>query len=955
MPYEPFAPQPNERPEQLVRRLRKLIANGQDRLIPALAEALVQSAQVFASEGKFGDAVTRVDESLQILRVLVHEEHQLELNTAIGRCLLFRAAVMRFHSGPEDSVKAFNEAIEFFTTSCDLSNPEYQNELAVALMNKADILSDPLGAYSAAIAAQDQAVRIWQRLVNTGHPIYRQPMVTSLLSLGDSKVQSGDEQSAVADFQRAAEITAEDIDDADEVGGTSAVANGDNLLPLHLQSLYKLSKLYDRLGETGKAFAAVREAIRTADKIIASNTEEAQVILTSLYLHLGTLCERTHDADLALEAYNRCRDVYHDVMKITAGWDAAQTFMLRNGYANVLMCRGNVLAEMRKFKEAATAYQESVRAYQEASEIKPPDHDDQTLMPYSIGVVMLNHANMLTVMGLIGEAVEMQKQAMAMLQLRIAAGHHEVIPNMISAYRKMINIRSFQGNQQEASSCLDSMITLLEQAVDDGLFEFRTDLAASYRHRAILSEEREDYAAAEKNLLQSVNVFRNIADDDTDKPEVHFSKVQWSDALQHLAITLIRQQKILEAVETMHKAVADIVSFYHEGNEHVCIDVLLAYSQFVEMVDGLLRSSSFSDRALKEPELPDEIRQRLERLQTLGASESEPEQLPQGVTELSPDDFQRWLDEAFEYCDAGSALSLQKKDDHKRDLTARLFFEMKHVYFTKMHGALLHLAKRDAEASSFFETAAKGYLVLIESINNLKAKDKYYAAENGEPVPDWDIPGSGSDDPYMDRFVYYANEYRQTMQFWAYSQLSLGNALEAEKLYEQENLFSWELVKRGVPNADRLLVNSLSARANSTAEQADFETVNSLYTQALELLRMRLSSGDTNWEDYFFSKNVHRSYALFLHHKDKTEIAQRVLGEFAGFLAGLIESVKDCPPAGLWLSICKMFDVNEVWCDTKQMKGIRKIQKRLLTQYPGYDSEPELRDYAETLDKEIEN
>ncbi|MDR3234108.1 MAG: tetratricopeptide repeat protein [Planctomycetaceae bacterium] len=949
MSYAPFEPLPNENREQVIKRLRKLIADGQDRLEPALAEALMQSAQACAAEEQLETALKRVNEALQIVRRLVREEHQIELNTAVGRCLLFKAAVMRFHSGPQAGVIAFNEAIDHFTEVCDLSNPVSQNELAVALMNKADLLSDPLGAYSAAIAAQDQAVRIWQRLLHSGNTEYRQPMITSLFALGDSKVHSGDEISAADDFKQAAEIIADALEDDND---------NEVFQTLHLQAHYKLTRLYDRTGDMPKAFEAVKEAIRTANKLADDETGNTKAVLPSLYLHLGMLYEKIHNPAAALEAYDRCRDAYNDVLRTKSDWDNIQDFMLHNGYANVQMCRGNVLSELRKFKEADTAFHKAVSVYQDAAEHRPADHDDETLTPYSIGVVMLNRANMLATMGRFEEAAEIQKQAIAALQLRMTAGHDEIIPNLISAYRKMIAIQSMLGgakdifhgfNNVDTFHWLNHIINLLEKAVDDGKFEYRSDLASSYRHRAVLHEEQGGFPEAEKDVVRSMNLFRLLADDDTDKAEVHFAKIQWSETLQQVAVLMIRQQKVQEAVAMLRKAVADIESFYADGNESVCVDVLLAYSQFIEMIEGILRSSSFSDRPLKETaELPDDIRIRLERLQTL---DSDKEPLPQGVTEHSPDDFQKWIQDALLGCAAGSKLSLQKKDDHKGDLTARLFFEMKYAYFIKMHGALLHLAAQDKKACGFFETAAERYLELIESIKNLKAKDKYYAAEKGEPMPDWDILGSGSDDPYMDRFAYYANEYRQTVQFWAYSQLALGNREEAEKLYDKENTFSWELVKKGVPNADRWLINSLWARANCTADLSDFETVNSLYSQVLELLRMRFSGGDTNWEDFFMTKNIHKTYALFLHRRNKTDMARRVMGEFAGFL----ETVKAYPPADLWLSLCQTLDVNENWCsDAKQIKGIRKTQKRLSAKHPEYVNEPALRDYAETLDKEIE-
>ncbi|GHT21801.1 hypothetical protein FACS189419_03260 [Planctomycetales bacterium] len=939
MSYTPFDPLPNETPEQAVKRLRRLIAGGNEHLETVLAEMLMQSAQILAAEEKFEVSLTRVDEALKILRKLI-KGGEIELDDAVGRCLLFRAAVIRFHVGPEAGVKAFNDAIDHFTEVCDWNNPMPQNELAVALMNKADILIEPLGAFSAAAAAQEQAVKIWERLVNNGNTEFARPLITSLLSLGDSRVHSGDDHGSVKEFKKAAEASLDMMEDGNENGAFQT---------LYLQSLYKLTKIYDKIGDIPKSLEAVQEAVKIANKIVARGANDAETILAALYLHLGMLYEKQHNPQGALEEYDKCRDAYKRIFKIQMDWEPLQGFMLYNGYANVLMCRGNVLTELRKFKEADAAFRESVKQYQTAAALKPADHDDDTLIPYSIGVVFLNHANMLATMGKLDEAVKVQQKAMTALRVRIAAGHSEIIPNLVSAHRKMLSIRQIQGNTEDSFHWLDSMIDILEQAVDDGQFEYRIDLASSCHHRSVLYEEQGKFGEAEKNILHSVHLFRQVADDEADKPEIHFAKIQWSETLQHAALIMIRQQKVQEAIDTLRKAAKDIRYFYDDGNPHVAVDVLLGYSQFIDTIEGILRSSSFSDRTLKEaPHLPDEIRERLERLQTLDNDE---EPLPQGVTEHSPEDFQSWLDEALDCCNAGCELSLKEQENHKGELTAKLFFAMKFAYFTKMHGALLHLAKRDSEACRYFETASQKYLELIDSINNLKAKDKYYAAERGEPVPEWDIPGKASDDPYMDRYVYYANEYRQTMQFWAYSNLALGEFDEAEKLYETENNFSWELLKKGVPNSDRMLINSLSARANSIAEKGEFETVNKLYTTALELLRMRVQNGNTNWEDFLVTKNLHRTYALYLLQQQKTELARRVMDEYIG----LLENIKVFPSPGLWLLLCQTLDVQENWCSSpKQMQNLRKVQKRLLSLYPGYQTEPELKNYAETLDKEIE-
>ena len=174
-----------ENTDRTIKRLQARIAGGDEHLRADLAEAFLQAAQENALKEQFAITLKHIDEALRVIRQLI-DEGQFELNMIFGRVLLFRAAVTRFHTSPEAGINAFNEAIRHLVETGSDSDPVTQHELAMALMSKADILIDPLGAYSAALGVQEQATRIWQHLLNLGNDDFRQPLVNALLSCSDS-------------------------------------------------------------------------------------------------------------------------------------------------------------------------------------------------------------------------------------------------------------------------------------------------------------------------------------------------------------------------------------------------------------------------------------------------------------------------------------------------------------------------------------------------------------------------------------------------------------------------------------------------------------------------------------------------------------------------------------------------------------------------------------------------
>ena len=880
--------------DRAIKRLRDRIARGDEHLRVDLAEALLRAAQESAVEDKYDIALKRIGEAVHVLQQLV-VEGQLELDVFVGRALLFRAAVTRFHKGPQAGVTAFNEAIQHIVATGSDSDPQEQNELAVALMSKADILIDPLGAHAAALASQEQAAKIWQHLLDHGNLEFRQALIGALMSCSDSKIQNGDPESALLDLKHAAEIAEEGV----EAGETI-------IQPFFIQTLLKLARLYDQEGDMDKAFETIRSALRTVDKLIDDGIDQARMMFTTLYLHLGMLYEKIHDSESALAEFNRCRDAYTEIFR-EKHWGAAESYAFRTGLANVLMCRGNMLADLKRYPEAEQSFEESVWQYQQASEQRPPDDHDETLIPYSIGVVQLNHANLLVAQDKLDEAVALKTQAIGALQRRVEAGHEEIIPNFLAAYRKLISIRQMQNQTDQVLELMNSMIGVLERAVDDGKLEYRVDLALSYRQRSIYWDEQRNVQTALDDSRKAMRIFRTLADDDQDIADVHISKVQWSELLHQVAVLHVKLNQCDEAFNFLQKEIADVARFYDEGNNFVAADLLLGYTQYFNFVE------TFGNH-LDELKYP-------------------------------ADKFVQRVQEVQDCCRNGIAISQQRQSQAAPDLIAKLFFMMKTAFLYRAEGVLHYLLKNYESACQFFETSIEHWYALLGGLENLKAKDKYDAAEKGEPIPDWDIPG-GANDPYHDRYLFYVNELRETMQLGAKAYLECDRQPESERLYERENALTRELAQNGIQNADRFLIISLTSRAKTQLQKNPVDKTKQLYDETLHVLQKRFGSGDIVTEDFWILKRVCRDYLDFLREKNCSEDVSRISEN----TTAILESVLTFPPPNLWMEVCMVLEMHVFDSGSSEEIFERcNRHRKLLKRHPEFKTDKLLKRYDRAL------
>jgi hypothetical protein len=349
------------------------------------------------------------------------------------------------------------------------------------------------------------------------------------------------------------------------------------------------------------------------------------------------------------------------------------------------------------------------------------------------------------------------------------------------------------------------------------------------------------------------------------------------------------------------------VRFYEEGNDFVAVDLLLAYTQYINFVEvfGTHRDD------LKYPEKK----------------------------------FTQRLQEVQDRCQHGIELSQKKQHESTKNLIAKLFFMMKTAFFYKAEGQLYRLMNNHELACKSFETSIERWHLLLGGLENLKAKDRYDAAEKGEPMPDWDIPG-GANDPYHDRYIFYINELRETMQVGAKAYLASDRQQDAENLFEKENALTRELLQNGIENSDRFLIVSLGTHVRSLVQKYPVEKTTQLYEEMLRILQNRFEGGDIVGEDFWVLKRVVKEYQDFLREHNLLADASRVSEN----TTALLESVPTFPSPPLWMEVCMALELHAIDGDSPQ--GVLEICKRhrqLLKRHPEFKTDKILKRYDRAL------
>ncbi|MDR0392144.1 MAG: tetratricopeptide repeat protein [Planctomycetaceae bacterium] len=916
--------------DDAVRRLRGELASGELHVRPELAELLMRQSHFAAESTRIEDAVRLVNESISIVNELVNEG-QIEFRLSAVRCKMFKAALVRVHKGIEAALQEHNDIIRYINEHIQTDDPNGLNMLAITLMNKSEILNG-LGANAAAVATQEQAARIWEKLVDSGASDFRSQLITALLALGSTHVQMGDLTAGLADYQRSLSFIRDGIDGRlldDETDYTGYL----------IQTLMNISRLVDRSGNTRDAISYANEAIDTIVGIVTNGQPQIMPILTGLYQHRGMLFEKAGNHPAALDDFERSRDIYRQSLR-HGHLGSPADYVVRTGLANVLMCCANIYVNLERFTDAESTYNEAVRIYQQAAEFRPVGDDDETFIPYSIGIIRLNYANMLADQERFTEAIVLQEQAVTALKSRYDAGHSEILPNLVSAYRKMVSVQRALLDFQAVFGTLDKLIELLETAIDEGNFEYRGELAMMFVLRSIVHRDLNEFDAAIDNTIKAMHIFRAISDDEIDVPETPWSKLQWGESLAEIARLYQSQGKTIEGLDFFRKQVDTQYSEDDDNSKNRLFDLLFGYSHYAEFVAKFVQDES-AEKLTNE-----EIRQIVDNtIEIINRGIDLVIKVYPTISKISTKTVLDELDkneidkEKIEQDKVEQNTTQDNNADPKDDNTSvndplvQIFFMMKYTYFHQLRGSLFQDVSEVEFAVRDYAVAYNGWNALIAELDKLYLRHQYYVRElaamkataaerqfnnndtdNAKEMAELErrVPSA---DFFEDRWRYYVSELRSTLQRWALLELSAGRIHRAGVVYRLDVNLARDMVRRKIANSDRYLVVSLLAYAKAMEVSGKIMDSFDAFTEVLDLICKRLTLLDCCLEDYEMLRHIIVAFSSFL---ERNNLSDRIRDIFNLYVTSLEEFKLSLPDLQQWQELCLLPNIKPYTEEFKQ-------------------------------------
>jgi tetratricopeptide (TPR) repeat protein len=150
-----------------------------------LAKAIRNRGNALANLGRLEEALSASNESIAIYRVLVQDEHRLELRDVMATTIMNRGNALARLGRLEEALSAYDESIAIHRVLVlGEHRLELRNDMAIAIMNRGNALTD-LGRLNEALLDYDESIAVYRVLVQDENRLeLRNDMAKALTNRG---------------------------------------------------------------------------------------------------------------------------------------------------------------------------------------------------------------------------------------------------------------------------------------------------------------------------------------------------------------------------------------------------------------------------------------------------------------------------------------------------------------------------------------------------------------------------------------------------------------------------------------------------------------------------------------------------------------------------------------------------------------------------------------------------
>ena len=505
--------------ESLVFRLNESINEGRLDLRSDLVDALVQLAWKCIEDNKSEESLEHFDEAIVICRELIGEG-QMEHRGTLGKIIFQRALEVVSQSSGNSIPVDLKNAIEFLEQSVNDGVDDNRGDLAIGLMLLGDTLCNKLGSYSAGLAKVEQAIGIWESMIEEGNTECKDQYSGLLRAKGDILREIGDMDAAIDAFVLSENVTRELIDEG-----------RDNLQSELLRTIIHKAETYKHFQAFNEAHMCFDEAIDYCRNLSDRKPLELWGWLPSLFVDKARIFRDSWDYGSALDLYDKAVYEFEHIQSptkwtretddgednefsLSADSEIGNVEILLNWQdfvdsrlAQIHSNRGCLLHDLNRFDESQTAFDKSIEHYDQIAARGKTDVRLEQAM------VRLNNAKILLDSKQFPEAIAIQEKAIEILNEFIEEGKTDLRGNLAQAYRELGVSLSLANQPDSAVELFDKSVDLWRTIVDEGEIEKQEQLAHSLLIRSDFYLEQKNYKQALSGFIESRRIREELFDE----------------------------------------------------------------------------------------------------------------------------------------------------------------------------------------------------------------------------------------------------------------------------------------------------------------------------------------------------------------------------------------------------------------------------------------------------------
>jgi tetratricopeptide (TPR) repeat protein len=447
---------------------------------------LISASYQFGIKQRHRPVLACTERAERLAKHLVEVEGRLELENDLAMALMNKGNALSDLGRLEEAIDCHDEAIGIFRHLVEVEGRvELENDLAMALVNKGNALRE-LGRLSEAIDCYDEAIGIFKRLVEVeGRVELANYLAMALMNKGNALRELGRLSEAIDCYDEAIRIFKRLV----EVEGRVELAN------YLAMALVNKGAALSLLGRHEEAIDCYDEAIRIFKRLVeVEGRVELANYLAMALVNKGNALSLLGRHEEAIDCYDEVIGIFKRLIEVEGRVELA------NYLAMALVNKGAALSDLGHLSEAIDCYDEAIGIFKRLVEV-----EGRVELANYLAIALMNKGAALSDLGRLSEAIDCYDEAIRIYRRLVEVeGRVELENDLASALVNKGVALSDLGRLSEALQCYDEGIGLWVMMMVEGKVHVAPSLIKGLGIRFGLKRQMRDWDGAADDVRKAL-------------------------------------------------------------------------------------------------------------------------------------------------------------------------------------------------------------------------------------------------------------------------------------------------------------------------------------------------------------------------------------------------------------------------------------------------------------------